>query len=134
MSIVIHFTPYQQYMYSPVEVVVNHGHHSVLNSHLVASHSLIHVLVQLLAQGLDDELRVGDFLTIQLNEGQKTTLGTEFAIVVHILKTNNIIYIEFWIWLWIDNYSWTKILQRRASMKMSSWNEKQIFYLEILNN
>lgn len=71
-----------------MEMIVNHGHHGVLHTELILAHAFIHVLVQFLAQGLDDEFGIGDFLSVVLDERQETTLGSQFAIVVHILEDN----------------------------------------------
>ncbi len=69
-----------------MKVVVNHGNHGVLDSKLILSQARVQVLLQLLAQGLDDDLRVRDLLAVELHEGQKAALGPQLAIVRDILE------------------------------------------------
>ena len=69
-----------------MQVIVRHGDHGVGDVELLLAEALVDVLLQGLAQLLDDELGVGDLLAVVLHEGQHATLGTELAIVVDILK------------------------------------------------
>ena len=71
---------------SPVKMVLHHGNHRVLDVLLVRSQLSWHLLLELLGQGLDDHVAVGDLLSVELNEGQEALLGAVLALVVHILQ------------------------------------------------
>ena len=70
----------------PVQMIVHESDHGVLDGGLLGVQTLVHVLAQLLADRLDDELTVRDLFAVVLGEGQKSALGPEFIIVVHILE------------------------------------------------
>ena len=88
-----------------MKVVLDHGDHRVLHILLVLAQlrgHLLHTtrlsikistlylhdiyLLKLLGEGLDDHVAVRNLLSIELNEGQETFLGSELAFVIHILK------------------------------------------------
>ena len=69
-----------------MHVVVDHGHHGVLDAPLVLAEALVHVLAQLLAQRPDDELAVGDLLPVELDEGQQAALGPQLVPVLDVLQ------------------------------------------------
>ena len=66
-------------------MVVHEGVHGVKDALLLLGEVLVHLLVELGAEGVDDELGVGDLLTVQLDEGQEAALGAELAAVLDIL-------------------------------------------------
>ena len=72
--------------YSPVEMVLHHGNHGVLDVLLVLAQLSGHLLLKLLGEGLDDHVAVSNLLPIELNEGQEAFLGSELASVIHVLK------------------------------------------------
>ena len=72
--------------YSPVEMVLHHGDHGVLDVLLVLGQLSGHLLLELLGEGLDDHVAVSNLLPIELNEGQEAFLGSELASVIHVLK------------------------------------------------
>ena len=67
-------------------MVVHHRHHGVLHSLLLGGQAFVEVLAQLVSQGLDDKLGVGDLLSVVLDEGKETALGTELVAVVNVLE------------------------------------------------
>ena len=66
-------------------MVVHEGVHGVEDALLFLGEVLVHLLVELGAEGVDDELGVGDLLAVQLDEGQEAALGAELAAVLDIL-------------------------------------------------
>ena len=66
-------------------MVVHEGVHGVKDALLLLGEVLVHLLVELGAEGVDDELGVGDLLAVQLDEGQEAALGAELAAVLDIL-------------------------------------------------
>ena len=72
--------------YSPVKMVLNHGDHGVLDVLLLLGQLSRHLLLKLLAEGLDDGVAVSDLLPVYLDERKETLLGAELALVVHILR------------------------------------------------
>ena len=70
-----------------MEVVFHHGDHRVLDVLLVLAQLGRHLLLELLGEGLDDDVAVSNLLSIELNEGQETFLGAELAFVIHVLKS-----------------------------------------------
>ena len=69
-----------------MHVVVDHGHHGVLDAPLVLAEAVVHVLAQLLAQRVDDELAVGDLLPVELHERQQAALRAELVPVLDVLQ------------------------------------------------
>lgn len=75
--------PEQQH---PDEVVLQHGNHGVSNVSLFLGQGGIQVLLVALGQLLDDDGRVGDFLSIDLDEWQLSLLGAQLQLVVDVLR------------------------------------------------
>lgn len=75
--------PEQQH---PDEVVLQHGNHGVSNVSLFLGQGGIQVLLVALGQLLDDDGRVGDFLSIDLDEWQLSLLGAQLQLVVDVLQ------------------------------------------------
>ena len=69
-----------------MHVVVDHGHHGVLHAPLVLAEAVVHVLAELLAERVDDELAVGDLLPVELDEGQQAALGPQLVPVLDVLQ------------------------------------------------
>jgi hypothetical protein len=67
-------------------MILDHGDHGVLNVLLLGRQALVHVLLELLGQGLDDDVGVADLLAVQLDEGQEAALGAELGVVGNILE------------------------------------------------
>lgn len=67
-------------------MIVDECDHGVLDGGLLGVHAGVHVLVQLLAQSLDDELAVWDLLAVELDEGELAALGAELVVVVYVLE------------------------------------------------
>ena len=70
----------------PVQVFVDHLDHSVLNVLLFRGEALVHLLLVLLGQVLDDQVAVGDLLAVQLHEGQEAPLASQLSIVINVLQ------------------------------------------------
>ncbi len=73
----------------PLKMILDHGDHRVLNVLLFGGQSFVHVLVELLCQGLDDDVGVADLLPVQLDERKKAALGAELGVVGNILKSKS---------------------------------------------
>ena len=69
-----------------MHVVVDHGHHGVLHAPLVLAEAVVHVLAELLAERVDDELAVGDLLPVELDEGQEPAFGAQLVLVLDVLQ------------------------------------------------
>ena len=69
-----------------MHVVVDHGHHGVLHAPLVLAEADVHVLAELLAEAVDDDLAVGDLLPVELDEGQEAAFGAQFVLVLDVLE------------------------------------------------
>ena len=67
-------------------MILDHGDHRVLDVLLLVGQALIRVLLELLGQGLDDDVRVADLFAVQLDEGQEAALRAELRVVSHVLK------------------------------------------------
>ena len=68
-------------------MVVDDGCEGVLRGQLLLRHPFVEVLaLHLLGQRLDDDLRVGDLVAVQLDEREKAALGAELGVVVHVLQ------------------------------------------------
>ena len=70
----------------PLQMILDHGDHRVLDVLLLVGQALVRVLLELLGQGLDDDVRVADLLAVQLDEGQEAALRAELRVVSHVLK------------------------------------------------
>ena len=55
-------------------MILDHGDHCVLNVLLLIGQTLVRILLELLGQGLDDDVGVADLLSVQLDEGQEAAL------------------------------------------------------------
>ena len=66
-------------------MVLNHGDHGVLYI-LLFSRKAGLVLAKLVGQLLDDEVRVADLFTVELDKGQKSSFGAKFGVVVDVLR------------------------------------------------
>lgn len=75
--------PEQQH---PDQVVLQHGNHGVSNVSLLLGQGGVQVLLVALGQLLDDDGRVGNFLSIDLDEWQLALLGTQLQLVVNVLR------------------------------------------------
>ena len=75
-------------------MILDHGDHCVLNVLLLGCQALVHVLLELLGQGLDDDVGVADLLAVQLDEGQEAALGAELGVVGNILKLKKMLKIK----------------------------------------
>ena len=71
---------------SPVQVVVDHGHHGVLHALLLLAEPVVHVLAELLPEGADDEFAVGDLLPVELDERKEAAFGAQFVKVLDVLQ------------------------------------------------
>ena len=69
-----------------MQVFVDHLDHSVLNVLLFRGEALVHLLLVLLGQVLDDQVAVGDLLAVQLHEGQEAPLASQLSIVINVLQ------------------------------------------------
>ena len=67
-------------------MIFDHGDHRVLHVLLLVGQAFVHLLLKLLGQGLDDDVRVADLFTVQLDERQKSALGSNLRVVGNILK------------------------------------------------
>lgn len=74
--------PHQQH---PEQVVLDHRDHGVRNVALLLRQLRVQVLVELLAQITDDDVRVGDLGAVQLDERQLALLGAQSHLVVDVL-------------------------------------------------
>jgi hypothetical protein len=72
-------------------MVIHEGDHGVLHAHLLRAHTVVHVLLELGGQGLDDELGVSDLLSVELDERQQAALRAELVVVVDILEKRTIL-------------------------------------------
>merc|ERR1719209_1802641 len=68
----------------PVQMVLNHGDHSMLYVLLLGTQLSWHLLAKLCCKGFDDHVRVSNLLSIELYEGQHPLLRAELALVIHI--------------------------------------------------
>lgn len=75
--------PEQQH---PVQVVLQHRDHRVGNVALFLGQGRVQILLVALAELLDDDGRVGDLLSVHLNERQLSLLGAQLQLVVNVLK------------------------------------------------
>lgn len=69
-------------------MVFDHRDHGVGEGLLLRREPLVQVLVKLSCQLLNYDGRVGDFVTIQLNEGQLSLFWAKLYLVVDILWEN----------------------------------------------
>lgn len=70
----------------PDQVILNHGDCSVCYCLLLWRQTCVQIFLETFAQFLDNECGISDFLAIELNEWQLTFLGTEFRLVINILR------------------------------------------------
>ena len=56
---------------------------------LFCGETLVHLLLVLLGQVLDDQVGVGDLLSVQLHEGQEAPLAPQLSIVIYVLEKLN---------------------------------------------
>ena len=69
-----------------MQVFVDHLDHGVLDVLLFCGEALVHLLLVLLGQVLDDQVAVGDLLAVQLHEGQEAPLASQLSIVINVLQ------------------------------------------------
>lgn len=77
--------------YSPSEMVLNHGYVGVSNEFLFRAESGVEVCVEFLAQLLNDDGGVGDFISVHFNEWKLTLFALVFHLVVDILEKKGIL-------------------------------------------
>ena len=71
----------------PLEMVLNHGNHSMLYVLLFGCQVCCGVLFfEFGGQLFDDDVGVADFFTVQLNKRQQTSFGSELGVVVNALE------------------------------------------------
>lgn len=70
-------------------MVFQHGNHGVSNVALFLGQGGIQVLFVALGQFLDDDGRIGDFLSINLDEWQLSLLGAQLQFMIDILRGRN---------------------------------------------
>ena len=95
-------------------MILDHCDHRVLHILLLVGQALVRVLLELLGQGLDDDVGVADLLAVQLHEGQEAALRAELRVVGNVLKVaRNLL---------LGTCCWELVVTKLVFQKLVAWN------------